>query len=108
MLLPKLGGLWLLPPWDFPHQMRVTLWITTAIHLDTPRVKIRPHLQRPHLRKKMQAMLNRLGDAYTISALANAERRSPGMLENSGLDDQLVRRALRKAKFLRRKLSRDF
>jgi len=35
MLLPKLGGLWLFPPWDFPHQMRVTLWITTAIHLDT-------------------------------------------------------------------------
>ena len=20
MLLPKLGGLWLFPPWDFPHQ----------------------------------------------------------------------------------------
>src|SRR6476620_9228994 len=36
MLLPKLGGFWLLPPRDFPHQMRVTLWITTAIHLDTP------------------------------------------------------------------------
>jgi len=35
MLLPKLGGLWLFPPWDFPHQMRVTLWIKTAIHLDT-------------------------------------------------------------------------
>jgi len=30
---------WLLPPWDFPHLMRVTLWIATAIHLDTPRVK---------------------------------------------------------------------
>jgi hypothetical protein len=38
MLLPKLGGSWLLPPWDFPHQMRVTLWITTAIHLDTPNI----------------------------------------------------------------------
>jgi hypothetical protein len=24
--------------WDFPHQMRVTLWITTAIHLDTQNV----------------------------------------------------------------------
>ena len=35
MLLPKLGGSWLLPPRDFPHQLRVTLWITTAIHLDT-------------------------------------------------------------------------
>jgi len=29
------GGIWLFPPWDFPHQMRVTLWITTAFHLDT-------------------------------------------------------------------------
>jgi len=37
MLLPKLGGLWPFPPWDFPHQMRVTLWITTAIHLDAPK-----------------------------------------------------------------------
>ena len=36
MLLPKLGGSWLLPPWDFPHlYVRVTLWITTAVHLDT-------------------------------------------------------------------------
>jgi len=35
MLLPKLGGFWLLPPRDFPHFMRVTLWITTAVHLDT-------------------------------------------------------------------------
>jgi hypothetical protein len=43
MLLPKLGGFWLLPPRDFPHQMRVTLWITTAIHLDTP-------IRKPDLR----------------------------------------------------------
>jgi len=28
---------WLLPPRDFPHLVRVTLWITTAIHLDTPK-----------------------------------------------------------------------
>jgi len=42
MLLPKLGGFWLLPPRDFPHQMRVTLWITTAIHLDTPIFKPDP------------------------------------------------------------------
>jgi len=34
----KLGGSWLLPPWDFPHQMRVTLWITTAIHLNMQNV----------------------------------------------------------------------
>ena len=39
MLLLKLGGFWLLPPRDFPHAVRVTLWITTAIHLDTPRIK---------------------------------------------------------------------
>src|SRR5262245_16169862 len=32
---PSLGGSWLLPPRDFPQQPRVTLWITTAIHLDT-------------------------------------------------------------------------
>jgi hypothetical protein len=31
--------LWLLPPRDFPHQLKVTLWTTTAIHLDTPRKK---------------------------------------------------------------------
>jgi len=37
MLLPKLGGSRLLPPWDFPHlYVRVTLWTTTAFHLDTP------------------------------------------------------------------------
>jgi len=37
MLLPKLGGFWLLPPRDFPQQtLKVTLWITTTIHLDTP------------------------------------------------------------------------
>ena len=41
MLLLKLGGFWLLPPRDFPHAVRVTLWITTAIHLDTPKVKTR-------------------------------------------------------------------
>jgi hypothetical protein len=38
MLLLKLAGFWLLPPRDFSQQMRVTLWITTAIHLDTPKV----------------------------------------------------------------------
>jgi len=38
MLLPKLGGSRLLPPWDFPHlYVRVTLWTTTAFHLDTPK-----------------------------------------------------------------------
>ena len=37
---PKLGGPWLFPPWDFPHQMRVTLWTTTAMHPDTLKVKI--------------------------------------------------------------------
>jgi hypothetical protein len=42
MPLPVLGGLWLLPPWDFSQPMRVTLWITTAIHLDTPRSKTDP------------------------------------------------------------------
>ena len=40
MLLPKLGGSRLLPPWDFPHlYVRVTLWTTTAFHLDTPNRK---------------------------------------------------------------------
>src|SRR3990170_3625000 len=39
MLLPKLGGSRLLPPWDFPHlYVRVTLWTTTAFHLDTPSI----------------------------------------------------------------------
>src|SRR3989338_69863 len=38
--------LWLLPPRDFPQNMRVTLWITTAIHLDTPRYKTRPRFSR--------------------------------------------------------------
>jgi len=33
--------------WDFPHQMRVTLWITTAIHLDTRSVMADP-IDRPH------------------------------------------------------------
>jgi hypothetical protein len=41
MLLPKLGGSWLLPPQDFSPK-RVTLWITTAIHLDTPKLKLDP------------------------------------------------------------------
>jgi hypothetical protein len=36
--LLNLGSFWLLPPWDFPDQLRVTLWITTAIHVDTPTV----------------------------------------------------------------------
>ena len=41
MLLPKLGGSRLLPPWDFPHlYVRVTLWTTTAFHLDTPNNKL--------------------------------------------------------------------
>ena len=44
MLLPKLGGFWLLPPRDFSHHLRVTLWITTAIHLDTPIGKPDPTL----------------------------------------------------------------
>jgi hypothetical protein len=43
MLLLKLGGSWLLPPWDFPHlYVRVTLWITTAVHLDTPKSGLDP------------------------------------------------------------------
>ena len=41
MLLPKLGGFWLLPPRDFSH-VRVTLWITTAFHLDTPKLRHDP------------------------------------------------------------------
>ena len=49
MLLPKLGGLWLFPPWDFPHQMRVTLWTTTAFHLDTPILRPDPELDDPEL-----------------------------------------------------------
>ena len=44
MLLPKLGGSWLLPPRDFSHP-RVTLWITTAFHLDTPDEKDLPPIQ---------------------------------------------------------------
>jgi hypothetical protein len=39
MPLPVLGGSWLLPPRDFSQPMRVTLWITTAIHLDTLKSK---------------------------------------------------------------------
>jgi hypothetical protein len=35
-LLLNLGSFWLLPPWDFPDRLRVTLWITTAIHVDKP------------------------------------------------------------------------
>ena len=47
MLLPKLGGFWLLPPRDFPHsQVKVTLWITTAIHLDTPKSGFDPFFER--------------------------------------------------------------
>ena len=42
MLLPVLGGFWLLPPRDFPQFLRVTLWITTAIHLDTPESRLAP------------------------------------------------------------------
>ena len=49
MLLPKLGGSWLLPPRDFPHQLRVTLWITTAIHLDTPSLTTDPSLTKTSL-----------------------------------------------------------
>src|SRR5439155_905772 len=51
MLLLKLGGFWRLPPRDFPHAVRVTLWITTAIHLDTPEVNDADRrLQRHQLR----------------------------------------------------------
>jgi hypothetical protein len=35
MSLPKLAGFWLLPPQDSSQVLRVTLWIATAIHLDT-------------------------------------------------------------------------
>ena len=42
MLLSKLGGFWLLPPRDFPHKMGVTLWTTTAIHVDTPKSGLDP------------------------------------------------------------------
>jgi hypothetical protein len=42
MLLSKLGGSWLLPPRDFALQLSVTLWITTAIHLDTPNIRLDP------------------------------------------------------------------
>jgi catechol-2,3-dioxygenase len=52
MLLPKLGGFWLLPPWDSSQQsMRVTLWITTAIHLGT-------HNTRPKFRSELQEAYN--------------------------------------------------
>ncbi len=43
----QLGGSWLLPPRDFPHHLRVTLWITTAIHLDTPILDPDPPLRHP-------------------------------------------------------------
>ena len=37
--------LWLLPPRDFPQFLRVTLWITTAIHLDTLNKRFDPFSQ---------------------------------------------------------------
>ena len=47
---------WLLPPRDFPHLARVTLWIATAIHLDTPKSGFDPFLHEfaPHLLNETQ------------------------------------------------------
>ena len=42
MLLPKLGGSGFYRRGTSLIYMRVTLWITTAIHLDTPKSRLDP------------------------------------------------------------------
>jgi hypothetical protein len=93
-MLLKLGGFWLLPPRDFPHQLRVTLWITTAFHLDTrlesPTLQHRPFSNKPLLPNGISALLGVatiIGDRY-YAALARCVvvRFSPTMKDGFTVD----------------------
>jgi hypothetical protein len=100
MLLLKLGGFWLVPPRDFPHSLRVTLWITTAIHLDTPKVKTRPYclwFDRGFLNQRFLVAFDRSVVQFNLRLILASNTSRKYLLP---LDDEIAERIKALAKIL--------